>query len=96
MTTWLAPYLRVYQDAYGEPASPQALKRIARGMKQLEGVFARDEIIMRFARYCGATELKWYSVERFAETWPAWAERRHPRASQYQSVDEADRKAGLL
>lgn len=92
---WLAPYLIGYGRCYGERASPQAVRRIAKGMRELERVFPRAEILVRWDRYLAATALRWYSVERFGETWPRWGAGITERIPYSQSVDEADRRAGI-
>jgi len=62
----------VYRDVYGEPPTPRTVKRMARAFKELEARSPRDEIVRRFRNYALATPLRFYSVEHFADTFPAW------------------------
>ena len=64
-------------------------------MHDLERVFPREEIIRRWGCYLGATELRWYSVERFGETYPRWGNGTRMTRPHSQSADEADRRAGI-
>ena len=98
MSTWLSGYLSAYALHTGEPASPVSLKRMARIFAQLEKAYPREEVVRRFTHYLAATPARFYSVERFADTFPMWkyagGERPVPQR-RYQTADEADRRAGI-
>lgn len=68
----MSPYLDVYRKHRSENASPITIKRMARTFKQLEVTSPRDEVVRRFAHYMAATPARFYSVERFADTYPDW------------------------
>jgi hypothetical protein len=72
--TWLSPYLAAYHTAYGAKATVVAIKRMAKTFSELEGEMDRAEVVRRFGHYCHGTPGRFYSVERFAETLPAWTE----------------------
>lgn len=72
-TTWLTGYCTAYERAYGEAPTSLAIKRMARPFKALEVRAPRAECERRFGLYCEATPIRFYSVERFADTWPAWS-----------------------
>lgn len=70
--TWLSEYMRVYARCYGENPSPVAVKRMARTFKQLEVVYPRADVVRRFENYLANTTIRYYSVERFADTYAGW------------------------
>lgn len=75
-TTWLTPRIAAYASAYGEQPSPRTIARMARVFKEMEKSYPRDEVDRRFSIYCAQTLVRYYSVERFADTWPAWKDER--------------------
>lgn len=78
-TTWLTPPVDDYKRVYGEPPTPIAIKRMARAFKALEVAAPRDEVFRRFGHYLRATPVRFYSVEHFATTFPAWVQAVPPR-----------------
>lgn len=64
--------MRVYARCYGENPSPVAVKRMARTFKQLEVVYPRADVVRRFENYLANTTIRYYSVERFADTYAGW------------------------
>jgi hypothetical protein len=49
-----------------------AVARVARVFKQLEVSMPRQDLARRYENYCRSTPLRFYSVEHFADTLPAW------------------------
>lgn len=70
--TWLSDYIDAYHAGFGEAPSPVAIKRLARTFKALEVHLPQGDLVARFQRYCRETPLRFYSVEHFANTLPAW------------------------
>jgi len=81
--TWLTPYLGAYVTAYEEVASKVTIGRMAKTLKLLESDYPPEEVCQRFQRYLAATPVRFYSVERFADTFPAW--RKHEPLSSSRS-----------
>mgnify|MGYP001591421463 CR=1 FL=1 len=96
MTTWLSPYLRAYARAFGEPAVAAICGRMAKALRPLEAEYSPDEIAVRFTRYLQATPARYYSVEHFVATFPAWRNGYGvaPPGRRYETVEEYVRRTG--
>lgn len=80
----MSPYVAAYRAQFGEPLARSAYGRMARVLRQLEDLQPPAEVLLRFTRYLLATPPRYYSVEHFAATFPAW---------RTGAVDSADRTA---
>lgn len=71
-TTWMTPYYDAYQETYGMAPSKVACGRIGRALRPIDEEHGAAVAAPAFRRYCQATPIRFYSAERFAETFPAW------------------------
>jgi hypothetical protein len=60
---------------------------MARTFKDLEIKHPRPEVLRRYVNYLRATPARFYSVEHFSNSWPAWA-------SQSGGADPRDARPG--
>lgn len=70
--TWMTPYYEAYQETYGMAPSKVACGRIGRALRPLDEEHGVDVVAPAFRRYCQATPIRFYSAERFADTFPGW------------------------
>ena len=71
--TWLTPFGKVWEDAYGgEPP----WGRLAAVLGFLRDRHSNSEIWVRWRQYCKATEGQYASAERFKNTYGAWKPKR--------------------
>lgn len=83
--TWMTPYYDAYQRTYGMAPSKIACSRIGRVIRPLDAEHGVDAVAPAYLRYCQATPIRFYSAERFAETYPAWTQ---PDAGQPRDPNE--------
>jgi uncharacterized protein YdaU (DUF1376 family) len=82
--TWLSPFLQAWTATYGGNANPG---RLAKSLKPLTEAHAPGEVLDHWTRYLAATEARYASPERFAETFGSWA--KPERAKQVGSLPDA-------
>ena len=71
--TWLTPYGKVWEDAYGgEPP----WGRLAATFGFLRDRHSNTEILSRWRQYCKSTEGQFASAERFSQTYGSWKPKR--------------------
>jgi hypothetical protein len=69
---WFGPYFGAYKEAYGMAPTRQAIGRMVPTLKALEGEHGAELTATAYRAYVIATPAQFYSVARFAETFPAW------------------------
>lgn len=70
--TWLSPYFSAYRQAYKSEPVGVTVGRMARTLKALEIAHPREEVAAHFKNFCASTPARWFSVEKFCDTYPAW------------------------
>lgn len=68
--TWLSPFAKAWQSAYG--GSPN-FGELAKHLKPLTETHLPGEVLDHWTRYLAATEARYASPARFAQTFGAWA-----------------------
>lgn len=68
--TWLSPFAKAWQSAYG--GSPN-FGELAKHLKPLTDTHALGDVLDHWTRYLAATEARYASPARFAQTFGSWA-----------------------
>ena len=89
--TWLSPFAAVWRSAY--PSAQVPFKQLARELKPLSEAHPVERIVQELTAYLKATPAQFLNLRKFSMTFGTWSK---PAAKPYyQSVDEADRRAGI-
>ncbi len=82
--SWLSPFLKAWTATYGGNANAG---RLAKSLKPLTEAHAPGEVLDHWTRYLAATEARYASPERFAETFGSWA--KPERSKQVAALPDA-------